>query len=361
MVRPVWQLLLLSLFFSAIISASSVSFNCTTGPTCQALVGYKATNATTVTSIKDLFEVRTLKSLLAANSWPLTDTNRSIPAGSVVRVPFPCLCRNGTGISNRRPVYTVQAGDDLDTIARSKFNLFVTYQEIAAVNNIPNPNLIKVGQNLWIPLPCSCDDVEGDRAVHYAHVVESGSSVAEIAQQLGTTEDTLMKLNGIKNPKDLLAGAILDVPLKACSSSIANTSLDSSLLVPNGSYALTANNCIQCSCNSTDLILQCKEVQGVKLSKWNQCPVTQCTGNHQNLSLGEALPASCSVCAYAGYTNSTILSAMTNQSICSTGGAPESQPSSDSNSAQGLGGHEWRWKDLFMSLAIGLLCSSFPW
>ena len=70
------------------------------------------------------------------------------------------------------------------------------------------------GQKLWISLPCSCDDVDGQRVVHYGHVVAVGSSVERIAQQFDTSQDTLSKLNGLASPKDLKADSILDVPLK---------------------------------------------------------------------------------------------------------------------------------------------------
>jgi hypothetical protein len=33
-----------------------------------------------------------------------------------------------------------------------QFDNLVTYQEIAAVSNISNPDLVKIGQELWIPL-----------------------------------------------------------------------------------------------------------------------------------------------------------------------------------------------------------------
>lgn len=36
----------------------------------------------------------------------------------------------------------------------------------------------------------------------------------------------------------------------ACSSAISSTAIDRNLLVPNGSYILTANNCIMCGCSS---------------------------------------------------------------------------------------------------------------
>jgi LysM repeat protein len=68
---------------------------------------------------------------------------------------------------------------------------------------------------LQIPLPCSCDMVGVDPVVHYGHVVAAGSSITSIATAFGTREDTLMKLNGITDPKSLQAGQVLDVPLRS--------------------------------------------------------------------------------------------------------------------------------------------------
>ncbi|KAJ8629279.1 hypothetical protein MRB53_022602 [Persea americana] len=212
--RPNFQLLLIFSFF---LSATSASFRCTTRPTCQGMIGYVSPNTTTLSSIKDLFGLEEAYSLLAANSWPTSDSNRSIRAGSTVRIPFPCSCSSGTGTSDRTPYYTSKKGDQgLDYIARTIFREFVTYREIAAANNISDPDVIDVGQKLWIPLPCSCDDVDGARVVHYGHAVAKGSSVSQIAGEFGTTESTLMALNNgsITDPEDLQSGEILDVPLK---------------------------------------------------------------------------------------------------------------------------------------------------
>ncbi|WP_343244997.1 peptidoglycan DD-metalloendopeptidase family protein [Streptomyces sp. SID14478] len=47
--------------------------------------------------------------------------------------------------------YTVRAGDTLGAIAQSKLGSAGRYGEIAKLNGIANPNLIKVGQKLRIP------------------------------------------------------------------------------------------------------------------------------------------------------------------------------------------------------------------
>jgi LysM repeat protein len=44
--------------------------------------------------------------------------------------------------------------------------------------------------------------------------VEEGSTVEEIAEKFGTTNDTLYRLNGITNNSQLIAATAFDVPLK---------------------------------------------------------------------------------------------------------------------------------------------------
>ena len=112
-------------------------------------------------------------------------------------------------------MYTVKEGDvGLYNIAYFTFSNVITFQEIAKFNRLPNPDKITVGQNLSIPLPCSCDEVEGVEVVHYGHVVEAGSSVDKIATKYGTTPAILLKLNKMTNASQLQADQVLDVPLK---------------------------------------------------------------------------------------------------------------------------------------------------
>lgn len=205
--------------------AQAQPFKCNSAPTptsnvtCHALVDYLSPNATTLSAIQSLFNVNNLSSLVGANGLPLTTpSTQKVSASQIIKIPFPCLCTNGTGVSNNLPIYTVVPGDGLYHIAANVFSGLVSYPEIQRVNNIPNPNLIEVGQKLWIPLPCSCDEVNGKRVVHYGHLVASRSTLEGIAQQYGTTPDTLLKLNGLAGPNDLKAGAIIDVPLRGKSS-----------------------------------------------------------------------------------------------------------------------------------------------
>ncbi|XP_077246808.1 lysM domain-containing GPI-anchored protein 2-like [Tasmannia lanceolata] len=344
------SLLAVLLLLLLAISSAKGAFNCSSTSTCQAMIGYKPINSTTIRDIQTLFEVPHIRSLLGANSLPLsTRSTQSITAGSTFRVPFNCSCNNGNGNSDRRPVYKVKKDDTLSAIATGIFSGFMTFQEIAAVNNIADANVISVGQELWVPLPCSCDVVDGSRVVHYAHKVASESTVAQIANEFGTTEQILLTLNGISDPKSLQADQILDVPLSACSSVISNTSSDSGLLVPVGSYALTAHDCVQCGCNSSGSQLHCSPSGASNRT----CSSMQCEGS--TLYLGNATTSDCqnTTCSYAGYTGNTIVTTLVNQSTCPTNVAPGSSPNS-SSSRLGLQGLSWRW--LFISLNVGFLC-----
>jgi chitin elicitor-binding protein len=224
------------------------------------------------------------------------------------------------GQSDRVPVYVVQPQDGLDAIARNVFDAFVTYQEIAAANNIPDPNKIYVGQRLWIPLPCSCDQVGGADVMHFAYSVLGGDSTSAIAAKYGVSENTLLTLNKITDPKSLKKGQILDVPLPVCHSSISDSSADHGLLIPNGTYAFTAKDCIQCSCSANTYQLDCTPAGGGNRS----CPAAPtCDG----LKLGETKGTGCGsqMCAYTGYSDAASLridaSLVANQTACQKGGA----------------------------------------
>ena len=94
--------------------------------------------------------------------------------------------------------YTVKSGDTLSSIA-SKFG--TTYQKLAEINNIPNPNLIYVGQILKINGTSSST----------TYTVKSGDTLSEIAQKYNTTIDNLVSKNGIKDKNKIYVGQVLKI------------------------------------------------------------------------------------------------------------------------------------------------------
>ncbi|KAG6712086.1 hypothetical protein I3842_05G087600 [Carya illinoinensis] len=303
----------------AATSTAQTKLKCSkAGATCTALIEYVSPNNTNVTTIQSLFQVENFQNLLGANNFPTsTPSDKDVTAKKKIRIPFTCLCDNGTGVSNHKPVYTVQEGDILDHIARDVFSGLVTYQQIADVNGLPDPNNITRGQELWIPLPCSCDEVNGAKVVHYGMVVDAGSTVEVIAKQYGTTQATLLRLNNMTDPSELQAGQVLDIPLPACSSNVNSSSLDYPFLLANGTYVYTAYNCVKCKCDSANnYTLQC-EPSELKSTNWTKCPAMQCQGA-DSLFIGNKTSSGCNQtsCVYSGFTSKTILTSLVTESIC---------------------------------------------
>ena len=204
----------------------SPSFKCmTNNATCESLVGYVSQNTTTLGQIKSLFQVKDLSSLLGVNLLsPSTPEDYTIVANQTVKVPIPCRCINNTGLSDRIPLYTCVEGDTAYEIGNYKFSGLVadhvlypglvSYQQIVDVNHVVDPYDIYVGRKLWIPLPCSCDNVEGQKVVHYAHVMAPRSTLDQVAAEFGTTSETLSNLNNITDPSKFQAVQVIDIPLK---------------------------------------------------------------------------------------------------------------------------------------------------
>jgi LysM repeat protein len=106
--------------------------------------------------------------------------------------------------------YVVQAGDTLFGIAR---RYGVTVQDIAAANNIVNPNLIYVGARLTIPTGGSTDaGSPPPQAGSQTYVVRPGDTLFRIAVSHRTTVAVLAQLNGISNPNLIYTGQVLRLP-----------------------------------------------------------------------------------------------------------------------------------------------------
>lgn len=104
--------------------------------------------------------------------------------------------------SSSYQTYIVKSGDTLSGIG-SKFG--VSYQKIAADNNISNPNLIHPGQVLKIYTD------QPQQPVYETYIVKSGDTLSEIAQQFKTTIDKIARDNGINNVNLITIGQRLKI------------------------------------------------------------------------------------------------------------------------------------------------------
>lgn len=96
--------------------------------------------------------------------------------------------------------YTVQSGDTLSSIA-AKFG--TNYQALASLNGISNPNLIYVGQVLRV------NGSESNSSVYYT--VRAGDNLSAIASRYGTSYQSIASLNGLANPNLIYAGQTLKI------------------------------------------------------------------------------------------------------------------------------------------------------
>ena len=102
---------------------------------------------------------------------------------------------------NASQTHVVQSGETLSGIAN---NYGTTWQELARINALSNPNIIYQGQTLNI--------VGGQSVATSGYcVVEYGDTLSGIAAQFGTTVEQLVSANGICNPDLIYAGQVLKI------------------------------------------------------------------------------------------------------------------------------------------------------
>ena len=124
---------------------------------------------------------------------------------------FPAEIRGGSGSAAKptptpKPTpapaakaHTVKTGETLFGIAAQ---YGTTYQSLAAINGITNPNLIYAGQVLKL---------SGSTAAAKTYTVQSGDSLSGIAAKYGTTYQRLAQINGISNPDVIYAGQVIKI------------------------------------------------------------------------------------------------------------------------------------------------------
>lgn len=101
----------------------------------------------------------------------------------------------------------VNRGETLSGIA-IKYN--TSYQYLARINSIANPNLIYVGQELKVPVLA---DYNIHDTSHRLYIVRRGNTLTQIAREYGVTIENIVELNGIANPNLIYVGETLRIPI----------------------------------------------------------------------------------------------------------------------------------------------------
>ncbi|XP_062029267.1 lysM domain-containing GPI-anchored protein 1-like [Rosa rugosa] len=305
-------LILIFIVSSKLTHAKSTIEPCTSSDSCPSLLSYVLPWDSKLSEIAYRFQVNVFD-IMAANSINVTTSsvgNQIFGARSQLKVPISCPCVDGI----RRVLlsYMVQAADSLDLISEG-YGRLVSGEQLRTLNGISPKNPLTSGQSILVQLPCTCfnNSNNGVTSVFMSYVVQSGESLSNIGVEFGTTVMELVNVNGLDQPR-VDPGDILAIPISACSSANLNW-YNESLIVPNGSYALTASNCIKCICRPSTLNLQCFP-SGIV----NACSHLQCKGS--NIFIGDvsinrtATGCNISTCVYRGHNGGKIFRGLVNSS-----------------------------------------------
>lgn len=107
--------------------------------------------------------------------------------------------------SQNKTCITVTCGETLSQIA-IRYN--TSYQYLAKVNNIPNPNLIFVGQKICVP---SLENNNINDTSHKLYIVQRGNTLTYISHLFGVSISEIVELNDIKNPNLIFTGEVLKI------------------------------------------------------------------------------------------------------------------------------------------------------
>ncbi len=101
---------------------------------------------------------------------------------------------------------TVESGQTLSKIAEE---YDTSYKYLAKINDISNPNLIYVGEEIKVPVLKS---EEIHDTSHRLYIIKEGDTLSEIAEEYGVSVERLVELNDISDPDLIYAGEILRIP-----------------------------------------------------------------------------------------------------------------------------------------------------
>ena len=123
-------------------------------------------------------------------------TGQPVPAPQQQPYVEPQVQSSGT-------TYIVRSGDTLSGIA----NMYgTTYQHLAEINGIANPNLINVGQEIRIDGTAPTSNTSEEY-----YTIQSGDTLSGIAANFGTTWQWLAEINGIDTPDLIHPGTTIRV------------------------------------------------------------------------------------------------------------------------------------------------------
>lgn len=143
----------------------------------------------------------------------ITDPN-TLMLGQQLKIPGAAPTTTGgtaPATTGQTTTYTVVAGDTLAAIAR---RYGTTIDELVRLNNIANPNVLSLGQQLIVPVADGTTPATGGTSTGQGqtYVVQKGDTLLSIARRFGVTVAQLQAANNIANPDRIYPGQVLVIP-----------------------------------------------------------------------------------------------------------------------------------------------------
>lgn len=104
--------------------------------------------------------------------------------------------------------HTVVPGDTLAGIAAE---YGVAISDITGSNTLPNPDFLRIGQILTIPGDAGSGGQARPTVATTTHIVSAGETLDSIARRYGTSVDAIAAVNGITNPSQIYVGTQLTI------------------------------------------------------------------------------------------------------------------------------------------------------
>ena len=192
------------------LAASSASIQATAATSTDPTISYTVQPGDTLSALAQTYNT-TIAAIMALN--PQISDSSLIYSGQVILIPensatTPVIPVTGSGTIS----YTVQAGDNLSTLAQ---DYGTTVAAIVALNpQITNPRLIYSGEVILIPVNSATTPVipvTGSGTISYT--VQPGDTLSALAQTYNTTVTAIQALNPqITDPSLIYSGQVILIP-----------------------------------------------------------------------------------------------------------------------------------------------------
>lgn len=153
-----------------------------------------------IQNVNRIYVGQTLQLQAQANNATVSQPTHNNTTTNVKPAPTPAPATNNAA-------YTVKSGDTLSGIA-SRFG--VSYEQLAQLNNIANPNRIYVGQVLRVNGQAARSNnysrSSATTSVRGGYTVKSGDTLSGIAAQYGLNWHTLAQRNNLQSPYTIYVG-----------------------------------------------------------------------------------------------------------------------------------------------------------